>query len=112
MVKLLLFNNGLQVVGEFTEVDKQLGKVTMKKPVQLIIGPRSEEEAAQGKMGMAFTPFMQYTEEWSSGVVFSANDILSVLTPATELLNNYNSNFGSGLVIPGSGSGLVLPNGR
>lgn len=110
-VKLVLFNNGLQIVGEFTEVDSSLGKVTVKKPVQLMFAPRSEQEAATGKMGMAFTPFMQYTEEWTTGVVFSANDILSVLNPITELVNNYSANFGSGLVLPGGNgpSGLILP---
>jgi len=111
-VKLVLFNNGLQLVGEFTEVDATIGKVTIKKPVQLVIGPRTEAEAAQGKVGMAFTPFMQYTVEWESGVVFSANDILSVLTPMADLVNNYSTNFGSGLVLPGGASGLVLPSGR
>ncbi len=111
-VKLVLFNNGLQIVGEFTEVDSTIGKVTIKKPVQLVFAPRSEQEAQNGKMGMAFTPFMQYSVEWTTGVVFSANDILSVLTPITELMNNYSTNFGSGLVLPGAGNslgGLILP---
>ena len=111
-VKLVVFNNGLQVVGDFTLVDQSIGKVTIKKAVQLVIGPRTEVEAAQGKVGMSFTPFLQYTQEWETGLTFSANDILSVATPITELLNGYNANFGSGLVLPGGqvgGSGLVLP---
>jgi hypothetical protein len=111
-IKLVVFNNGLQLVGEFTLVDGSIGKITIKKPVQLVFGPRSEAEAAQGKVGMSFTPFLQYTQDWESGLVFSANDVLSVATPVIELVNGYNSNFGSGLVLPGGqagGSGLILP---
>ena len=111
-VKLVVFNNGLQLVGDFTLVDQSVGKVTIKKAVQLVIGPRTEAEAAQGKVGMSFTPFLQYTTEWENGLVFSANDILSVATPVMDLMNGYNSMFGSGLVLPGgqvAGSGLVLP---
>lgn len=113
-VKLLVFNNGLQVLGDFSVVDASIGKMLLKKPVQLVMVPRSEQDAQQGRLGMAFTPFMYYTEEWTTGVTLSATDVLSVLTPSKELLNNYNVNFGSGLILPTDqeGSGLVLPSGR
>ena len=49
---------------------------------------------------MAFAPFLQYTEEWESGVPFAVRDILTVATPVRDLENSYNGAFGSGLVLP------------
>jgi len=101
-VKLIVFNNGLQIVGDLIDTDKANGKVVVEKPVSLIFVPRSEADQAQGKVGMAFAPFMQYAEEWKTGITFSVTDVLTVLTPTTEVLNNYNTNFGSGIVLPGN----------
>ena len=60
--------------------------------------PKSDNP--QGGVGMAFAPFMQYTEEWTGGIAFSPVDVLTVLTPERELANHYNAQFGSGLVLP------------
>lgn len=106
-VKLIIFNNGLQIVGDLVEVDKETTKVVLKKPVQLFFTQAPEGHPTQGKVGMAFTPFLQYTEEWEQGIGFSISDVLSVVTPTIELLNNYNSSFGSGLVLPAT-SGLRI----
>lgn len=96
-IRLLVFNNGMQILGDVTGTDAATGKIHVKKPVQVILVPN---EQAKGQMGMAFAPFMQYSEEWSKEVPFSVNDVLTVLTPLRELVNNYNTSFGSGLVLP------------
>ena len=100
-VKMIVFNNGLQLVGNVTDADGAEGKITVEKPVSLIFIPQSENPRAQDKVGMAFTPFLQYVEEWTTGIKFSIADVLTVATPAAELLNNYNATFGSGIVVPG-----------
>ena len=97
-VRLLVFNNGMQILGDFVGTDAATGKIHVKKPVQVILVPN--EQSPKGQMGMAFAPFMQYTEEWSKEVPFSVNDVLTVLTPLRELVNNYNTTFGTGLVLP------------
>jgi hypothetical protein len=98
-VRLLVFNNGLQIVGDFKSKDESGNAVIITKPVQLIFMP-NEEPNAKGKMGIAFAPFLQYTEDWKTGVSFVVTDILTVTTPIAELVNNYNTTFGSGLVLP------------
>lgn len=98
-IKLVVFNNGQQIVGDFERVADAINKISIKKPVQLLMVP-NKNAAVPGETAMAFAPFLQYTEEWETGVPFSALDILTVTTPARELVNHYNTTFGSGLVLP------------
>jgi len=99
-IRLLVFNNGLQVLGELGEKDSALGTVTIKNPVQLVNVPMTPADQKEGKAGLAFAPFLRYTEEWETGVVVFSRDVLTVNTPVRELLNAYNAQFGSGLVLP------------
>ncbi len=74
-------------------------KVVVKNPVMVIvIPPRSAGDTSS----VAFTPFLNYTEEFASGISFHRNDILTETTPVVELLNQYNSVFGSGIVLASS----------
>lgn len=103
-VKLVVFNNGLQIIGVYESKDIEKNSINLIKPVQLMMVPNSQPGAKEGQVGMAFAPFLQYTEEWSTGVPFVIADVLTVVTPMRELLNSYNTSFGSGLVLAG---GLV-----
>lgn len=98
-VKFLMFNNGLQVLGTLEKKDEDGKSVTISKPVQLVMIP-NEDPSKKGQVNMAFAPFLQYVVEWESGVSFMVSDILTVATPARELENNYNTAFGSGLLLP------------
>ena len=103
-VKLIMFNNGLQVIGEYERKVESEGVAVIKKPVQLVMMPK--DAVQPGQVGMAFAPFLQYATEWETGVSFLVTDMLTVVTPVTELLNSYNTTFGSGLVLPpGIGQG-------
>lgn len=106
-VKMVVFNNGLQLVGTLLEADGTTGKVKLEKPVQLVFLPE-DPSTGQGKVNMAYTPFLQYVEEWKSGIAFSITDVLTVVTPAPELLNRYRTSFGSGIILP-TGGGVVSP---
>jgi hypothetical protein len=99
-VKLVVFNNGLQIMGDLVDKDEEKKAVLISKPVQLIMVPNQDPAASKGQVGMAFAPFLQYTEEWERGVSFVVGDILTVGTPQIELLNSYNTTFGSGLLLP------------
>lgn len=98
-IRLVVFNNGQQIVGDFERVNDAINKVSIKKPVQLLMVP-NKNATVPGETAMAFAPFLQYTEEWETGVPFSALDIMTVVVPARELVNHYNTTFGSGLVLP------------
>ncbi len=70
--------------------------VTIKEPVQVVqIPPR----AANDTGSIAFSPFLDYTNEFRSGIQIIKNDILTTTTPILELENQYNSIFGSGIQI-------------
>lgn len=53
-----------------------------------------------GKGELALAPWMPYTTIDQTGVQIHKDRINYVLTPQPELANNYNENFGSGLIIP------------
>jgi len=90
----------LQVLGSFESKDETKGVIIISKPVQLIIMPNSDPSGKPGQVGMAFAPFLQYTDEWKDGVKFVVSDVLTVVTPIRELVNSYNQTFGSGIVLP------------
>ena len=61
-----------------------------KREVALFKGPNGWGE---------FSPFLEYAEEFRSGIKFKLEDVLTTNTPVTELENQYNTVFGSGIQI-------------
>ena len=94
-IKLITFKTNHTILGE---VDEQLGNklfndFKIKKPVQVVVQPTKE-----GPM-MGFAPFLDYAEEFASGIELNKADVLCVTTPSRELENQYNQVFGSGIQI-------------
>ena len=73
--------------------NKLFDSFTIKQPVQVVVQPTKE-----GPM-MGFAPFLDYAEEFSSGIEINKCDVLCVTTPSRELANQYNQVFGSGIQI-------------
>lgn len=88
-VKLLTFKTNHTIIAS---VDNK-GDYVVKQPVQVVMQP--------GKDGMSigFAPFLQFCEEFETGIRIAKEDILCETTPVRELLNQYNSLFGSGIEI-------------
>jgi hypothetical protein len=74
--------------------DKEIFK--LKEPVQVVAVP---PKTPSDEGGLAFSPFLHYSEEFKTGITIYKMDVLSVTTPITELLNQYNTLFGSGIQI-------------
>jgi hypothetical protein len=74
-------------------------EVILKEPVQVIMQPTKE-----GPM-MAFAPFLEYCEEFNTGIKITMDNVLCITTPSRELVNQYNKVFGSGIQIAS-----VIPN--
>ena len=91
-VKLITFKTSQTVMADIND-DKAAATVSLKKPVQVIVQPTKE-----GPM-MGFAPFLDYAEEFSTGIEISKADILCVTTPSRELENQYNKIFGSNIEI-------------
>jgi len=68
-------------------------QVLLKEPVQIVL-----QQTQQGPM-MGFSPFLDYAEEFNTGIAISMNDVLCITTPSRELVNQYNKMFGTGIQI-------------
>jgi hypothetical protein len=65
----------------------------VKQPVQVIVQPTKE-----GPM-MGFSPYLEFAEEFKTGIDIPKDVVQSVTTPIVELSNQYNQVFGSGIQI-------------
>jgi hypothetical protein len=68
----------------------------IKEPVQVVSIPPS---ASNPEGGIAFSPFLEYSEEFKTGISVSRSDILTINHPIVDLENQYNRIFGSGIQI-------------
>jgi len=68
----------------------------LKQPVQVVSVP---PRAANDSGGIAFVPFLEYSEEFKNGIHISKADVLCVTTPIRDLENQYNKIFGAGIEI-------------
>jgi hypothetical protein len=89
-IKLITFKTNHTIIAKTEVVGDQ---ITVKEPVQVIMQPSKE-----GPM-LAFAPFLEYCQEFKTGIVFSMSDVLCVNLPMVELENQYNQVFGSGIQI-------------
>ena len=92
-VKLITLKTNHTILADVSE-DKETFK--LKEPVQVVsVPPRSQSD--QG--GIAFSPFLEYSEEFKTGIVIKNSDILTINHPIVDLENQYNRIFGSGIQI-------------
>lgn len=69
------------------------GDYFLKQPVQVVVQPSRE-----GPM-MAFVPFLEFSDEFKTGIKISKSDVLCVTTPIREVENQYSKMFGTGIEI-------------
>lgn len=87
-VKLVGLYGGEQLIGQIVNDDYANGMVTIKNPAILI-------PAGQGKL--ALVPWLPYTEA-ENGI--TTRGVNFIVNPQESLLNEYNTGFVSGLVVP------------
>ena len=93
-IKLVTFKTNHTIMGEVTE---QTDSILVKQPVQVVsVPPRSANDPGS----VAFSPFIEYAQEFKTGFKINNDDILTISTPVEELENQYNQIFGSGIVVP------------
>jgi hypothetical protein len=92
-VKLITFKTNQTILAEVTEQDNV---VLAKQTVQVVVQPQN------GQPMMGFVPFLEFTQEFKTGITFNKSDILTINTPVVELENEYNRLFGSGIEIASS----------
>ncbi len=94
-IKLITFKTNHTILAHTDEElnNKLFDCFKIKQPVQVVVQPTKE-----GPM-MGFAPFLDYAEEFKTGIEIQKNDVLCVTTPSRELENQYNQVFGSGIQI-------------
>jgi hypothetical protein len=95
MIKLVTLKTNHTIMGDVDERPEN-SYVLVKKPVQVVSVPPSPDNP-QG--GVAFSPFVEYASEFLTGFKIKHEDLLMINTPITELENQYNQIFGSGITI-------------
>lgn len=93
-VKLLTFKTNHTIIADVK--DAEGGDYIIQEPVQVVMQP-SKDGASIG-----FAPFIQFCEEFKSGIRISREDVLCETTPIVELRNQYTEMFGSGIQIASS----------
>jgi hypothetical protein len=93
-LKLVTFKTNQTLLGEV--VSESPISITIKQPVQVIVQPTKE-----GPM-MGFSPFLEFAEEFKTGIPLPKDNVQCITTPMTELSNQYNQVFGSGIQIASS----------
>ena len=90
-LKLVTFRTNQTLIGEVVgETDSH---ITLKQTVQVVVQPTKE-----GPM-MGFSPFLEFAEEFKTGITLPKDNVQCITTPMTELANQYNQIFGSGIQI-------------
>jgi len=93
-IKLVTLKTNQTILAEIDCTGEK--EISMKEPVQVII-----QNTKDGPM-MGFAPFLDYAEEFNTGIKVSMEDVLCLTTPSRELQNQYNKMFGSGITIASS----------
>jgi len=97
-IKLITLKTNHTLMGNVDESDK-VSFITISEPVQVVnVPPRTPNEQA----GIAFMPFLEFAQEFKTGIKIDTKDILTISTPVVELENQYNQVFGSGIQIASS----------
>lgn len=97
-VKLITMKTMVTMLADVEDVVEsgQEGYISLIKPVQVFI-----QHQKDGPM-MAFSPFIDYSEEYKTGIKIPLADVLTINTPRVEVLNQYSEMFGTGIQIASS----------
>jgi hypothetical protein len=89
-LKLVTFKTNQPVLGD---VEQGGDLISIKKPVQV-----ATQVTKDGPM-LGFIPYLEYAQEFETGITIYRSDILTINSPVRELENQYNTMFGSGIQI-------------
>ena len=88
--------SGEEIIGDTVATDDQT-TVKIESAASIMMVP---SQSSPGQVGLALVPFMPYND--SSYVTISRNFIAVEVLPSTDMVNNYNRQFGSGIQIASS----------
>ena len=87
-IKCITFKTHQTIIAEV--VDEGNVGFKVKNPMQVIaVPPRSANDPG----GVGFAPYLAFVEEFDQGIVISNEDVLTVNTPVSDLLEQYRRMF-------------------
>lgn len=89
-IRLLKLINGEEILGKV--VDETDTQIVVDKPVIIMLAP-----GQNGNISVQMGHYCPHTEE---KIAFNKQHVVFNVEPKTDLLNGYNSAFGSGIVVP------------
>lgn len=92
-IKCLKLISGDEIIADIDEGIE--GLVILKKPLQIMMIPNQNNQ-----FGIGLAPFCPYAKD--DVIPLRSGAVLSIFEPETGMLNEYNSRYGSGLVVPES----------
>jgi hypothetical protein len=97
-IKIVRLQTGEEIIAKCKE---NKDSVVLKKMAIII-------PAGQGRIGLS--PFLPYCDIPDEGMTFNKKHVMFIVDPVSEFINEYNTAFGSGLVVPDSGVVGAVPN--
>jgi len=95
-VQIVKLSSGEDIIGSVTEVTLEGGRmIQIEKPCYIMMRPKPENEY---EFVLGLTPYAPYAKD--NIVPIMPMHVVSVYSPSTDLLNEYNKRFGSGIVVP------------
>ena len=92
-IKCLKLISGDEVIADIDEGIE--GLVILRKPLQIMMIPNQNNQ-----FGIGLAPFCPYAKD--DMIPLRSGAVLSIFDPETGMLNEYNSRYGSGIVVPES----------
>ena len=89
-IKILKLTSIEDVIGDYEEKD---GECTINKPAKIMMLPTEG-----GDIGMAMISWAPFSKD--EDITIRKECILTVLNPSQDIKNEYNHQFGSGIVAP------------
>lgn len=89
-----------EITNETTELDFEDDEVVIKNPVRIVIMPGNDPK----NPSIGFAPFALWSDQ--KEFVIQKSHIITIMTPQTDFVNNYNQQFG-GIIVPNSN--LIVP---
>jgi len=94
-IKIVKLISGEDIIANVSEELEEAGLLVLSKPLQIMMVPNG-----QNQFGIGLAPYCPYAKD--SIVPIRSGAVISIFDPETEMLNEYNSRLGSGIIVPES----------
>lgn len=82
-------------IGEFIDSEDDFHYVVRHPVAVMMMQPKSSSDGS----AVTLVPFLQFTDEFETGITMNRGDLATLTTPVLELRNQYSTIFGSGIVL-------------